>query len=70
VTEQKSDRCIFTREEPSAQRHYCIFSGKFPILCAVLSHVNSLERCPERLKFRHSRCPQLGWTSCFYRLSL
>ena len=40
---------------PSAQRHYCIFSGKFPILCAVLSHVNSLERCPERLKFTSRR---------------
>ena len=24
---------------------YCIFSGKFSILCAVLSHVNSLRRC-------------------------
>jgi hypothetical protein len=25
---------------PSAQRHFCIFSRKFSILCAVHSHVN------------------------------
>src|ERR1700730_5693828 len=56
VEERK--RLFHAGRVPSAQRHCCIFSGKFSILCAVHSYVNSLKRCLEWQKPKFSGIPR------------